>query len=131
MNDDWKTKFRDLFFAGVKRHEFGGQSPDTMFEPDEVAFIESIGCTAQELFDFVDDYVHCGDVNYDDAEAIQAVRLEVFANELDRQPAARRLGMDEFPEKSAEVDGIAWLPRLMVKARAKLAGQLPADLMYG
>ena len=24
-----------------------------------------------------------------------------------------------------------WLPRLIVKARAKLEGALPADLMYG
>lgn len=131
MNDNWKQKFRVLFFAGVDRHQHGGQSPATMFEPDEVTFIESIGCTAQELFDFVDDYVHCGDVNYDDAEAIQAVRLEVFANELGNQPAACRMGMEEFPDKNAEVEGIAWLPRLIVKARAKLAGELPADLMYG
>ena len=39
--------------------------------------------------------------------------------------------MDDFPAKADEVEGIAWLPRLIVKARAKLAGQLPADLMYG
>jgi hypothetical protein len=37
----------------------------------------------------------------------------------------------EFPAKSAKVEGIAWLPRLITKARAKLAGSLPADLMYG
>ena len=29
------------------------------------------------------------------------------------------------------MDGIAWLPRLIVKARVKLRGEMPADLMYG
>ena len=43
----------------------------------------------------------------------------------------RQMSMDEFPAKSDEAEGIAWLPRLITKARAKLAGSLPADLMYG
>ena len=102
-----------------------------MFEPDEVEFLNSIGCTAQELFDFADDYVYCGDVNYDDAEAIQSVRLDFFNDHLKGQPASRPMSMDDFPAKSAEVDGIPWLPRLITKARAKLRGELPADLMYG
>ena len=29
------------------------------------------------------------------------------------------------------MDGIAWLPRLIVKARAKLRGEMPPELMYG
>ena len=131
MSDDWRKKFRELFFAGVDRQQHGGQSPATMFEPDEVEFLESIGCTAQELFDFADDYVHCGDVNYDDVEAIQSMRFDFFKNHLNAQPASQAMSMDEFPTKSAEVDGIPWLPRLIVKARAKLRGDLPADLMYG
>ena len=39
--------------------------------------------------------------------------------------------MDDLPAKAAEVDGIAWLPRLIEKARVKLRGEMPADLMYG
>ncbi len=38
--------------------------------------------------------------------------------------------MEEFPAKDAEVDGIPWLPRLIMKARTKLIGQLPKELMY-
>ena len=39
--------------------------------------------------------------------------------------------MSELPLKTDAVDGIAWLPRLMVKARLKLRGEMPSDLMYG
>lgn len=131
MNTDWKTQFRDLFYKGVERYQEGRRSPETMFEGDEPAFLESIGCSTQEMFDFCDDYVRWGDVIYEHVEEIQAVRFDYFANDLNRQPAARRLEMHEFPSKTDEIAGIAWLPRLIVKARAKLEGALPADLMYG
>ena len=87
--------------------------------------------SAQEMFDFCDDYVGWGDVIYEHVVELQAVRREHFLNTLNSQPAARRMGMDEFPPKDAEVEGISWLPRLIVKARAKLEGALPTDLMYG
>ena len=38
---------------------------------------------------------------------------------------------DSLPAKAAELEGIAWLPRIIAKARLKLRGELPADLMYG
>ena len=131
MDDDWKRQFRALFNEGAERHKADHQSPDTIFEREEVTFLESIGCSTQEMFDFCDDYVNWDDVIYDHVEELQAVRYEHFIKELNGQPADTRMEMCEFPAKADEVEGIAWLPRLIVKARAKLAGQLPADLMYG
>ena len=131
MSHDWKTQFRAVFDAGVQRRKEGSNEPVAMFERDEVAFLESIGCSAQEMFDFCDDYVGWDDVIYEHVEALQVVRYEHFVEELDSQPAAHRMEMDDFPAKTDKVEGIAWLPRLILKARAKLAGQLPADLMYG
>lgn len=131
MNTDWKTQFRDLFYRGVERYQEGRRSPETMFEGDEPTFLKSIGCSTQEMFDFCDDYIRWGDVIYEHVEEVQAVRLDYFANDLNSQPAARRMEMGEFPAKTDEIAGIVWLPRLIVKARAKLEGALPADLMYG
>jgi hypothetical protein len=131
MNTDWKTQFRDLFYRGVERYQEGRRSPETMFERDEPTFLESIGCSTQEMFDFCDDYIRWGDVIYEHVEEVQAVRLDYFANDLNSQPSARRMEMEEFPAKTDEIAGIVWLPRLIVKARAKLEGALPADLMYG
>jgi len=131
MGDEWKIQFREVFDAGVHRRKEGCNEPGAMFGPDEVAFLESIGCSAQEMFDFCDDYVGWDDVIYEHIVELQAVRHDHFKNGLNSQPAIRCMEMHEFPPKDAEVEGIAWLPRLIVKARAKLAGQLPADLMYG
>ena len=131
MSENWRKQFHNLFFNGVERHKEDRQSPEAMFEGDEPAFLESIGCSTQEMFDFCDDYVGWDDVIYEHIVELQGVRLDHFKNGLNSQPAIRRMEMHEFPLKDAEVEGIAWLPRLIVKARAKLAGQLPADLMYG
>ena len=131
MSSDWQTQFREVFDAGVERRKGDCGDPKSMFTVGQVDFLESIGCSAQEMFDFCDDYVGWDDVIYEHVVELQAVRREHFLNTLNSQPAARWMEMDEFPPKDAEVEGIAWLPRLIVKARAKLAGQLPADLMYG
>lgn len=131
MKNNWKKEFHELFFKGVKRYEAGRQSPEEMFKDEEAIFLNSIGCSTQEMFDFCDDYVRWGDVIYEHVEELQAVRYEHFTENLDSQPAATRMRMDEFPAKNDEIEGILWLPRLILKARAKLAGTLPADLMYG
>ena len=131
MNEEWRRQFHDLFFNGVERHKEGRQSPENMFEGEEPAFLKSIGCSTQELFDFCDDYVRWGDVIYEHVEELQAVRLSHFQGILNSQPAPNQMDMEEFPAKTDEIEGIAWLPRLITKARAKLAGNLPTDLMYG
>ena len=131
MHENWRQQFHELFFTGVKRYEAGRHSPESMFETEDTIFLESIGCSALEMFDFCDDYVWWGDVIYEHVEELQAVRLKHYQTTLNREPAERQMSMDEFPAKSDEVEGIAWLPRLITKARAKLAGSLPADLMYG
>jgi len=131
MSNEWQAQFREVFDAGVEQRRGGCDDPESMFTEYQVAFLESIGCSAQEMFDFCDDYIGWGDVIYEHVVELQAVRREHFLNTLNSQPAARRMEMDEFPPKDAEVEGIPWLPRLIVKARAKLEGTLPADLMYG
>ncbi|MEE2714731.1 MAG: hypothetical protein VYD34_01845 [Verrucomicrobiota bacterium] len=131
MSEDWRKQFHDLFFKGVERHKEGRQDPEDMFEGDEPTFLKSIGCSTQEMFDFCDDYVRWGDVIYEHVEELQAVRYDHYLEELNSQPASHPMKMDQFPAKTDEIEGIAWLPRLIAKARAKLAGNLPADLMYG
>ena len=102
-----------------------------MFSPEDVAFLASIGCTAQELFDFVDDSLDYGDFGYETVLAVTEIRRRYFLEVMDGKPTGRIVPMSTLPAKSAKVDGIAWLPRLIVKARIKLRGELDPDLMYG
>ena len=102
-----------------------------MFSSADTAFLAGIGCTAQELFDFVDDAQQYGDLDYATAAAVTGLRRDYFLNVLGGQSTGNVASMASLPAKSAKVDGIAWLPRLIVKARLKLRGEMPADLMYG
>ncbi len=86
---------------------------------------------APELFDFVDDFHRYGEPDYTTTLAVTAIRRDCFLNVMGGKPSGRTATMESLPPKTAEVDGIAWLPRLIVKARLKLRGEMPADLMYG
>jgi hypothetical protein len=127
----WERQFREVFDRGVAAWHAGRQSPSTMFTREDTAFLAAIGCTAQELFDFVDDSLRYDDLDFDTALAVAAIRRDYFLNVMKGKATGRQVSMDSLPAKTAEVDGIAWLPRLIVKARVKLRGEMPDDLMYG
>lgn len=132
MSDqDWRTDFRRVYDRGVAAWKAGRKSPATMFEPADVKFLAGIGCSAQELFDFVDDAQRYGEPDFETTLAVTALRRDYFLNVLHGRSTGRRVTMESLPPKAQAVDGIAWLPRLIVKARLKLRGEMPDDLMYG
>ncbi len=131
MSDDWKLNFRKVWDRGISAWKAGRKSARTMFEPADVAFLATIGCSAQELFDFVDDFLTYDDLDFETVLAVAAIRREYFLNVMQGKSTGRIVRMGELPAKTAEVDGIAWLPRLIAKARIKLRGELDPDLMYG
>ncbi len=130
-DDDWKLEFRKVWERGSAAWEAGRKSARTMFTPEDVAFLAGIGCTAQELFDFVDDSLGYGDFDFETVLAVTAIRRAYFREVMQGKPTGRVVPMSALPAKSAEVDGIAWLPRLIAKARVKLRGEMNPDLMYG
>ena len=127
----WNDQFRQVYDRGVVAWKAGRKSPATMFGNEDSAFLATIGCTAQELFDFVDDGQRYGEPDFETTLAVTAIRRDYFLNVMKGKPTGRTVSMGSLPAKTAEVDGIAWLPRLIVKARVKLRGEMPADLMYG
>src|SRR5580693_641576 len=130
-DDDWKLEFRKVWERGGVAWKAGRRAARTMFAPGDVAFLAGIGCTAQELFDFVDDSLRYDDVDFEMVLAVTAIRREYFLEVMQGKPSGRVVPMSALPAKSAAVDGIAWLPRLIAKARTKLRGELNPDLMYG
>jgi hypothetical protein len=131
MNDDWKLEFRKVWDRAIAAWKAGRNSPSKMFSPADVDFLAGIGCTAQELFDFVDDSLNYDDLDFETALAVTAIRRSYFLDVMHGKPTGRVVPMSQLPAKSATVDGIAWLPRLIAKARIKLRGEMNPDLMYG
>lgn len=128
---DWPIQFRKVYEAGTARYNSGERVPQKLFSKGELEFLASIGCSAQELFDIIDDLARYGEPAYETTLLTTAVRRDYFRIVQNGIPSGRQIDMDALPAKSAEVDGIAWLPRLIEKARAKLRGEMPPELMYG
>jgi hypothetical protein len=128
----WKAQFRHLWQTAVEKYRAGQRGASTFFNAGESGFLASIGCTGQELYDFAEDMANYGEPTLETAMAIANVRREYFQIvEGGRATAKPPIAMSELPPKSDAVDGIEWLPRLIPKARAKLEGRLPSELMYG
>jgi hypothetical protein len=128
---EWHNKFKDLFARSIKAWQEGRQSASTMFTSEDTAFLSSIGHTPQELFDFVDDYLNYDEPDLSIALEVAAIRYDYFVKELHSKPSSKIGSMAALPAKTDAVDGIAWLPRIIEKARLKLRGEMPPELMYG
>jgi hypothetical protein len=128
---DWPEQFKAVYDAALARYSGGERSPQKLFSKSDLAFLASIGCTAQELFDFIDDGVRYGEPSFETTLLTTAVRRDYFLLVQNGIPTGKIVSIDDLPAKRDEVDGIPWLPRLIVKARAKLRGEMPDELMYG
>ena len=128
---DWSEQFRRIFERAAATCRSGQREPAKMFSSDEVQQLAALGCSAQEMFDFADDSVRYGEPSCETALLITAVRRAYLLEEMGGRPSGRTIAMDSLPAKDAELGGFRWLPRLIAKARAKLRGEMPADLMYG
>ena len=130
-NYDWPDQFRKVYDAASQRYSRGEREPQKLFSATDLEFLASIGCKAQELFDFIDDLARYGEPVYETTLLTTAVRRDYFLLVQNGLSSNRTISMSSLPAKSAEVDGIAWLPRLIEKARIKLRGEMPPELMYG
>lgn len=127
----WETTFLDLFHRVLKSYGSGKFDWDRGYTPEDVDFLRSIGYQRREFFDFVEDYADSGDPSPASAVLIASVRRDYFRTIQKGALSDRRVNASDLPSRGAELGGFPWLPRIIVKAEAKLRGELDPDLMYG
>lgn len=123
-------QFRALYDQAVKLYAAGQRGAETFFSAEQLAFLAANGLTAQNLYDYAEDHLNGGEPGYDRALAIELIRRDYFLNVQQGRASARVLDESTLPPKDAAVQGIAWLPRIIPKTKAKLRGELPPSLMY-
>lgn len=133
MSYTWTSTFRSLFDRCAAKHREGNSDFESWFSSADLAFLASIGCKDREFFDFVDDHCRYGDEGptFEVALLVAAARRDYFLVIQKGQPSSHVVTPDQLPAKSLAVDGLVWLPRILVKARAKLRGEMDPDTMYG
>lgn len=130
-NYNWAKTLREIFEDGMSAYRAGTHDPEAMFDATQCKFLGEIGATAQEIFDFVEDTFYGGEPGFETTLLVAAARREYFLTVQNGKPSERVIDMDDLPPKDARLDGIEWLPRIIEKARVKLRGEMPPDLMYG
>jgi len=127
---DWDDVFRTCYLKAVEEYRGGNRQPATFFTAAESAFLAGIGCTPQEVYDFAEDWHTAQEPSFATVLLITAARRDYFLTIQKGQPASRVISVNDLPAKDAALAGFPWLPRQIAKARAKLAGEMPAELMY-
>jgi len=127
----WNESFLTLFDRCLEKYRGGNSDFETYYTDEDLGFLASIGYQKREFFDFVEDFADGGDPTPSTALLIAAVRRDYFQVVQEGRPSdgpiARR---DGIPAKDSVLEGITYLPRILVKARAKLRGELDPDLMF-
>lgn len=127
----WTKSFKAVYDRAVGAYEAGKRGADDLFESPDQDFLRTIGCTPQELYDFVEDGIKWGEPDYETCLLVTAVRRDYFLVVQGGNWTGHVTPMATLPAKNAAIEGIVWLPRIIEKAKIKLRGEMEPDLMYG
>ncbi len=129
---EWNDRFMTLFKDAVERYHLHPQTQvERFFLPDELEFLTSIGSGAAEMHSYVQEYATQGEPSPSTALLIAAARRSFFMTQQrgisgNAQPVRAK----DLPSENEEFQEIAYLPRIISKASAKLYGTLDPAVMY-
>jgi hypothetical protein len=127
----WNDTFLALFDRCTSEYQSGNRDSHSFYSPEDLAFLASIGCQSREFFDFVEDFCEDGQPTASTALLVAAVRRDYLLTAQNGQLSNKVITRDDIPTFGDELAGIAYLPRILAKANAKLRGELDPDLMFG
>ena len=129
---DFSNRFHAIYNDAVAAFAAGKRGADNLLSAEQRAWLAANGISAQNLYDYAEDHNgYGGEPGFAHALGIELVRRDYFLNAQGGRASTTVLDDTKMPSKTDAVRGIAWLPRLLPKARAKLRGELPPSLMYG
>ncbi len=127
----WNDTFLAFFDRCLAAYQSGDSGFENYYDVEDREFLAAIGCQPREFFDFVEDFGSEGEPSISTALLVAAVRRDYFHTVQKGIPSADVLTADDLPTFGDELQGMAYLPRILAKGRAKLRGELDPDLMYG
>lgn len=131
MSEPWMETLQQVYELAVDRYQDGHRGTDNVIPQTHLRFLESIGTSAQELYDFVEDWVDAGEPHFSTVAAITAVRREYFLTVQNQKPSDHVVETPSLPAGHEELGGYRWLPRIIAKGQAKLRGEMSPDIMFG
>ena len=88
-SEKWGEEFTSLYEEATQRYAGGIRSAENLFMEDEGHFLESIGATRQEIYDFIEDWQEVGEPDPETVLQITAVRRDFFLQEQGCVPSQK------------------------------------------
>lgn len=127
---NYQQQLQAVWEHAVAQYRKNRRDPEAMFDHAQTAFLAEIGVRPFEVLDFAEDFVEDGEPDFTTFALIHDLRRYYFRERQQGRFSGHRVRPDELPARDAEAGGIAWLPRIIAKARAKLRGELDPDIMF-
>ncbi len=127
---NWNDTFEKLFARCAADYKAGNFDYNKDYTAEDLEFLGSIGYKRREFFDFIEDSVDEGEPSASTALLVAAVRRDYFLVEQNGKASDKEITKEDLPSFGEELDGMDYLPRILVKARAKLRGELDPDVMF-
>ncbi len=129
-NYNYQKTLQVVWEKAIKRYGLGNRDASSYFNEEETDFLRSIGATAQEVYDFAEDYVVRGEPDFATFALIHDIRRSYYLEVQKGQVSEKTRDSETLPAGDTEINGIQWLLRIIDKAKAKLHGELHPDIMY-
>jgi hypothetical protein len=127
----WTDRLRELYTKSLTLYRGGNTTVGTHFTDDELAFLAANGLRAINVFDYVEDFADSGEPDWDTFLQTMSVRRHYFLFVQNRAANPNIIEASSLPPREATLDGIAWLPRIIAKAKCFLEGGLCHEIMFG
>ena len=125
------NELNQLHEKASANYRTGCRTPSQILAPADLEALAKLGISAQSLYDAVDDLARYGEPDKAVFVELAQMRADYFQTTLQCRPPSRIVQESELPPKSAEFEGVSWLPRIIRKAQCFLEGSLCDDIMYG
>ena len=130
-NYTYQIRLKKIWEGAVVKYEAGCRDVESYFDAATLTELSSIGLNVMDVYDFAEDFVNQGEPDFETFLMVSEARRDYFLTVQDGMPSGNTLDSNTLPPKTDEAAGIAWLPRIIPKAIAKLRGELPPETMYG
>lgn len=130
-NYTYQNSLKIIWERAVSKYKEGCRDVERYFDETTLTELASIGLSVMDVYDYAEDFVNGGEPDFETFLMVSEARRDYFLTMQDGVPSTNTLDSNTLPLKTDKAAGIAWLPRIIPKAIAKLRGELPPETMYG
>lgn len=129
-NYNYQRRLQELWTKAVELYSQGFREADSFFSENETRFLDSIGITPQEVYDFAEDFIDSGEPDFATFAMIHDLRKSYYDEVQKASRRKEQRDVNSYPKPTESTEGIVYLPRIAQKAWTKLTGELNTDIMY-